>query len=123
MLDSYTHILESVAALDDEPQAEAVIERLIEHLASSGRVKLLPQIHAELRKIAARRKALAPMVEVASAEERPTALAEARAAGIDATEASVNHSLVKGWRARGRGRLIDKSAKAALIGIYQKVTN
>ncbi len=122
MLDSYTHVLESVAALEDERKAEEIVERLIAHLASSGRVKLLPQIHAELRRIAARRTALAPRVEVASEHEATAALAAARHAGIDARTAVVNRSLIRGWRARARGVLVDRSAKAALVDIYRNVT-
>ncbi len=122
MLDSYTHVLESIASLEDEAKADEMVSKLIHHLVSSGRAKLLPQIHAELKKIAARRKALAPVVEAASEHEAATALAEAKKEGIEAKKAVVNHALIQGWRARGNGKLIDRSAKAALIGIYQKVT-
>jgi F0F1-type ATP synthase delta subunit len=85
-------------------------------------MNMLPKIARELRKVAARRHAFRPHVEVAHKKEEVAALAAAASAGILAQHASVNPSLIHGWRARSGDRLIDRSAKRALLHIYQNVT-
>lgn len=122
MIDTYTRLLEIAAEADDAGAADAAVTKLVKHLKSAGRLKMLPQIARELRKVAARRYALRPVVEVAHLKEAPGALKAAREAGIDAAHASVNHTLIHGWRARSRGVLVDHSAKRALIEIYKNVT-
>ncbi len=165
MIDDYTRLLEATAEIEDKAASDAAVTKLIMHLKSAGRVKMLPQIARELRKVAARRHALRPLVEVASRKEeeaaRPAppaggilarpgrgdkgrvcgrgarpgggstwaaligggaAPAAASSEGIVARHASVNSSLVCGWRARQGGRLVDRSAKRALLAIYQQVT-
>src|SRR3989344_2503279 len=103
MIDTYTRLLEATAELEDKAASDAAITKLIRHLKSAGRMKMLPQIARELRKVAARRHALRPNVEVAHHKEAAAALAAAAEAGIVATHASVNHALIHGWRAQQRG--------------------
>lgn len=122
MIDAYTKLLEVAAESEDKAVADAAVEKLIAHLKSTGRMKMLGGIARELYKVDARRKALAPVVEVAHASEGGTALAAAAEAGITAKHAVVNHALIRGWRARGHGLLVDRSAKSALEDIYKKVT-
>ena len=121
MIDTYTRLLEATAELGDTATADRAVTKLIYHLKSSGRMKMLPQIARELKKVVARRQALRPVVEVAHKEDAASALRSAAAVGIIAEEASVNPALIRGWRARGGGNLIDHSAKRALIDIYQKI--
>lgn len=121
MIDNYTRLLEAIAEVEDEIILDAAVTKLILHLKSVGRIKMLPQIARELRKVAARRHAFRPYVEVAHLKEASAALLAAGEAGIVATHASVNHALIHGWRARSNGVLIDRSAKRALIAIYQNV--
>ena len=121
MIDDYTRLLESVAELGDEHAAGVAIDKLIHHLASSGRIKMLPQIATELKKVVRRREAARPVLEVAHEREKPTALREAKAAGIEANRVFVNPALIQGWRARAKGKLVDRSVKSALVDIYQKV--
>lgn len=102
---------------------DAIVKNLVAHLTRVGRVKLLPGILAELRVLKAREKVLAPTIEVASKEEEPAALAAAKAQGIEADHAHVNHSLIRGWRARAGGKLVDRSAKRMLTTIYQNVVS
>ncbi len=123
MVDDYTRLLEATAELEDKAVSDAAVTKLIMHLKSAGRLKMLPAIARELKKVAARRHALRPVVEVASHAEEAQALRDAAAAGIVARHATVNHSLVRGWRARAKGQLFDRSAKRALLTIYQNVTN
>ncbi len=123
MIDEYTRVLEAAAELDDTSAADAVIAKLILHLKGAGRMKLLPQIVRRLKKVAARRVALRGHVEVAHEKESAAALRAAAAAGIVATHAHVNPDLIQGWRARSGDRLIDHSAKRALLHIYQQVTH
>lgn len=122
MIDTYTRLLEVTAELGDKAASDAAVTKLIMHLKSSGRMKMLPQIAQELRKVTARRHALRPQVEVAHRNEEAAALRAAAEAGIVARHASVNPSLIHGWRARAGGTLVDHSAKRALLHIYQKVT-
>jgi len=123
MIDDYTRLLEATVELEDKAVSDAAVTKLIMHLKSAGRMKMLPQIARELRKIAARRHALRPYVEVAHQKEAARALCAAAAAGIVARHAVVNHSLIHGWRAREEGKLVDHSAKRALLHIYQRVTS
>lgn len=122
MIDTYTRLLEATAELEDKAAADAAITKLIIHLKSMGRMNMLPKIAGELRRVAARRAALRPRVEVAHESETTRALHAAAREGISARHAQVNPSLIRGWRAQGGGKLIDHSAKRALIQIYQKVT-
>lgn len=122
MIDNYTRLLEATAELEDTAASDAAVTKLIAHLKSTGRMKMLPEIVRELRKVAARRHALRPVVEVAHGKEEAAALRAAAEAGIVARHASVNNALIHGWRARAAGKLIDRSAKRALLHIYQKVT-
>ena len=122
MLDNYTRLLEAVAETEDKAVADAAVSKLIMHMQHSGHTNMLPEIVHELRKIAARRHALTPRVEVANEKDSVEALREASVLGINAKRAIVNRSLIRGWRAHGGGKLVDRSAKNALLQIYQKVT-
>ena len=82
---------------------------------------MLPRILRALRKRMARHHTLRPYVEVAREKDSAEALSRAAHFGIRAKKATVNPSLIYGWRARGRGTVVDHSAKQALITIYQKV--
>ncbi|MFA6414639.1 MAG: F0F1 ATP synthase subunit delta [Candidatus Paceibacterota bacterium] len=122
MIDDYTRLLEATAELEDKATSDAAVTKLIMHLKSAGRMKMLPQIARELRRVAARRHALRPYVEVAHEKETAHALHAAALAGIVTRHATVNPSLIHGWRARSKGTLVDHSAKRALLHIYQQVT-
>lgn len=122
MIDTYTRLLEAVAETDDAVTADTAVTKLIMHLKSAGRMNMLPKIARELRKVALRRASLSPRVEVASARETKAAVQAAAALGISARRAQVNPALIRGWRAQGGGKLVDRSAKHALIKIYQNVT-
>jgi F0F1-type ATP synthase delta subunit len=122
MIDDYTRLLEATAEIEDKAASDAAVTKLIMHLKSTGRMKMLPQIARELRKVAARRSALRPRVEVAHEKEAAAALRAAAHAGIVAPHAIVNPGLIHGWRARSGDVLIDRSAKRALLTIYQNVT-
>ncbi len=122
MIDNYTRLLEAAAEIGDKEASDAAITKLILHLKGQGRMNMLPAIARELRKVAARRHALRAYVEVAHQKEEVAALRAAAHVGIVARHATVNHALIHGWRAREGGRLVDHSAKRALLHIYQKVT-
>lgn len=122
MIDDYTRLLEAAAELEDKAASDMAVTKLILHLKSAGRMKMLPQIARELRKVAARRHALRPTVEVAHEKEEAAALRAAAREGIVALHTSVNTSLIHGWRARSGDRVVDHSAKRALLHIYQQVT-
>lgn len=117
----YATALDDLARKDGAKPKE-LVEQLVAHLTKTGRSKLLPGILRELKVLEARRAKLVPSVEVASQDEAAEALMEAKKEGIEATRAHVNHSLVRGWRARSGGMLIDRSAKRGLIDLYRAVT-
>ena len=123
MIDEYTRLLEATAEIEDKTVSDAAVTKLIRHLKSAGRMKMLPQIARELRKVAARRHALTPRVEVAHKKDAEHALRAAAHAGIVTKHVSVNPGLISGWRAKSKDILIDHSAKRALLHIYQKVTS
>lgn len=123
MMDTYTRLLEAVAESKDEQVADEAVHKLIAHLKSTGRIKMLPQLLTELRLIAARRRSLAPILEVATPKEESAAVAALKAEGITPETVQVTPSLISGWRARANGKLIDRSGKRALIDIYQNVTS
>ena len=121
MIDTYTRLLEAVAETENEAVADAAITKLFRHLKSAGRMNMLPKIVHELRRVCARRRALAPRVEVAHKKDSCEALSQAALLGFPAREAQVNPALIHGWRAMGGGKIVDRSAKSALIKVYQKV--
>jgi F0F1-type ATP synthase delta subunit len=102
--------------------AKALVGNLVKHLKETGREKLLPHILKELAHIEAKHAKLEPIVEVAHQKDASHALEEAKAHGIHAAHAHVNHDLVTGWRASAGGKLIDHSGKQTLIDLYQKIT-
>ena len=117
----YAHALSrQIAQGADE---SALVGGLVAHLKRDGRMKLLPGIVRELKALQARTDKLAPSVEVASEADSADALAKARVLGIEASSATVNPSLIKGWRARTGSTLVDRSAKQALVDLYQRITN
>ncbi len=99
-----------------------LVSNLIAHLAQTGRMKLLPAILRDLKTKEQQHKAISDSVEVAKASDEKKALAAAKEAGIDAKEASVNPSLLSGWRARSGGTLVDRSGKRQLIELYRNIT-
>jgi F0F1-type ATP synthase delta subunit len=121
MIDRYTRTLETIAETEDVSVSDAAMTKLIGHLKSVGHMNMLPQLLREVRTIAARRRALSAMVEVAHEKDAPAALRAAAEAGIAVKKASINPTLIHGWRARKGDVLLDHSAKRALLSIYQKV--
>lgn len=101
---------------------ETVVANLRAELTKTGRLKLLPGILRELEALEARSATLTSVVEVAREEDSKQALEEARSAGIDAHKATVNPSLISGWRARSGSTLIDRSGKHALVDLYHRIT-
>ena len=100
---------------------DEVFTKLTEHLKATGRLKLLPQLLSELRRIEKRNEAHAPVLEAASEKEVKEAEAAAKKEGVSA-KAVVNPDLVTGWRLVGADILIDRSGKRALLDLYRAIT-
>lgn len=113
---------QAVFDLSQKPDASAseLVKTLVAHLEKTGRVKLLPRILRELKRIESRKASFGEVLEVASSEEKSSAEKEARELSITAT-AHVNHSLISGWRARSGSRVIDRSGKRALLDLYRQI--
>jgi F0F1-type ATP synthase delta subunit len=117
----YAQVLWS-AAQQESANPKKLVAQLAKHLESEGRSKMLPGILRSFQQLAARNTKLGMSVEVSHAGESAGALKEAAARGIHAEHAHVNPSLIKGWRASGDGKLVDASAKRALIELYRNIT-
>lgn len=117
----YAQALSTLSA-QEGARADVLVKQLVESLKKNGRLKLLPHILRALRTTALQQKSLSPLVEVAHKEDAAHALTSARIHGIDAKEASINPSLIRGWRARARGTLVDASGKRALVELYRNIT-
>ncbi|MES2931113.1 MAG: F0F1 ATP synthase subunit delta [Patescibacteria group bacterium] len=100
-----------------------LVDGLMKHLKEEGRMKLLPGILRELKRLQTENGKLLPSLEIASEADRASAVAGAKEAGITASDVTVNPSLIRGWRARSGSVLVDRSAKQALVDLYQKITN
>lgn len=100
-----------------------LVTQLSTHLKEKGRLKLLPRILAELKKMQARHEKEFTKLEVASDKETAKALKELDALGIDTNGVHVNHSLIKGYRILRKDVLVDRSAKRGLIDLYTNITN
>jgi F0F1-type ATP synthase delta subunit len=105
----------------DGADLDALVARLIEQLQSRGRMKLLPRILAELKKLEAGSGDATSFIEVATEKEKAAATAFANDLGIK-TDVVVNSSLISGWRVLGKCTLTDRSGKRALIDIYRSIT-
>lgn len=108
-------------AYKDGVVVKGLVANLVKHLQAEDKMKLLPGIVLALKRLEQRNAKLAPKVEVATQAESAHALKEAAAHGIHAAHAEVNHSLIKGWRATGNGKLIDRTAKRSLLDLYRNV--
>jgi F0F1-type ATP synthase delta subunit len=110
------------AAHKEGADAKLVVKNLVKHLQAEGRIKLLPGILGEVKRLEAAQAKLAPTVEVSHSGESTKALKAAKEFGIHAEHATVNPALIKGWRATGNGKLVDHSAKRELIDLYRRIT-
>ena len=103
-------------------KASLLTTHLIAHLTTVGRLKLLPKILRELKKMQARHEKEFTKLEVASEKETANALTELKKLGIDTNGVHVNHSLIKGWRILQKDTLVDRSAKQQLVSLYTNIT-
>lgn len=109
--------LMSARALD----ADTLSRLLTKHLEHTGRLKLLPRILKELTRLEANAARTRDRIEIASEVDRADALETARSLGIIA-EPTLVPELASGWRAYGKGSLIDRSGKRALLDLYRSIT-
>jgi F0F1-type ATP synthase delta subunit len=102
---------------------DALVTRLIEQLQTRGRMKLLPRILRELKKLEESSTESSALIEVATGKDALEALAFVKELGLPGIkDAKVNPSLISGWRVRANGGLTDRSGKRALIDIYRSIT-
>ena len=120
------HSEKNVKGSQAKLDAKTAVAQLAKHLKASGRLKLLPHILIDLKKIEERELKRAPIVEVASEKESASAVKAAALQGIHVSEAKINKSLISGWRAtgnvQGKETLIDNTSTRALLDLYQSVT-
>lgn len=107
-----------MSAVQKGGNEDTLVSNLLAHLKAEGRMKLLPGILREMKRMQVREEKLAPVLEVASVEEKAAALA---ASGVETKEVVVNERLISGWRLRSGSSLTDRSGKQALIDIYKNI--
>ena len=98
-------------------------------LETRGRATLLPKIARAFERLAAKENSKNTLtLSIARTKDAPHAvkevekvLAELKIGDVDLYE-TIDESLIGGWRLEGRGVLIDKSWKSALLSIYNRVT-
>ena len=118
MVTAYAKAIDSLVR-KGMPEKE-VFEKLRTHLKASGRMKILPQLLRELRMQEERKSTRAVVLEVASSEEIKEAEAAAAKEGYQ-VNATVNPSLIRGWRLVSDTTLVDRSGKRALIELYRSI--
>lgn len=119
---SQQYALELAQALDcADVNEDVLVENLIKNLRSRGREKLLPSIVRELKKIRMQERKKEPCVEIAREEDREKVRAGVDELGVSTYSVTVNPTLVRGWRVRAQGRLIDNTTKKALIELYRVI--
>ena len=102
-------------AAREHARPKDIVSGLVLHLKTHGRLKLLPAILRDVRTTHMRRQGLLPSLEAATEKEGIAAKKAAVAEGVETRETVINPSLIRGWRARTGGILIDRSAKRSLI--------
>lgn len=117
---TYAKALYDLASREGADES-ALVSSLVKNLTETGRLKLLPRILRELKRIDARASTLTETLEVASESEKASAKKEANELGITA-EPTINSHLVSGWRAQKGSRVIDHSGKRALLDLYKRIT-
>jgi F0F1-type ATP synthase delta subunit len=103
--------------------ATKLVDGLLAHLKATGRIKLLPRIKKMLVEEEAHEKKHVAVLEVARKEDEAGAREEAQAAGIEVAEVRIDDSLIRGWRVRSKGMLVDRSAKNSLVELYRHITS
>ena len=109
-------------AAREHARPKDIVSGLVLHLKTHGRLKLLPAILRDVRTTHMRRQGLLPSLEAATEKEGIAAKKAAVAEGVETRETVINPSLIRGWRARTGGILIDRSAKRSLIELYRNIT-
>lgn len=118
---TYAKALQALASREGA-DPKKLVASLVDHLKAHGRLKLLPGILRELKRLELRAHMLDPKIEAASETELKAAISAAKKEGITAENVSVNPDLIRGWRARGQGMIVDHSGKRALIDLYRAIT-
>lgn len=97
-------------------------------LNADGRAALMPRVGRAFARLAEREAGKGGVV-LTVAREKDERHAKSAAKEVIATlgedidlRVQVDDSIIGGWRLEGRGMLVDKSHKAQLLGIYNRVT-
>lgn len=125
------HYANALASLASAPRADfkALAAGLTATLARRGHTRLMPRILAQLQR-AERHEMAARTVtaRIARSEEKKEALAKANELASSQGQNNMNievvedESLIAGFAVEGRGFRYDASARAALLGLYRKLT-
>lgn len=122
----YAHALsQSLTGVTDKREAQKRVDTLLELLQKSGKVKALPAILREFKRIQARSLSRKATLSISNEKQKNSALKDLeKRLGEKPTEVSVlvNDTLVGGWRYLDNDTLIDTSHKAALLELYRRVT-
>lgn len=101
--------------------SKEAVDALMAHLKRRGRMKLLPHILRELKALLHTKTQRAGVLEVAHEAERAQAEQEAAREGATYATVQVRPELLRGWRVRSHGTLVDRSGKRSLVDLYQNI--
>lgn len=106
----------------------AAVKAIKEKLEKDGRAALLPRVRSAFQRLA-QRESRKNTIVLTIAREKDERAAKSEAKEIVAAlgeqidlETQVDDSIIGGWRLEGKGVLVDKSHKSALMEIYNRVT-
>ena len=124
MVIEYAHALAKSTEGTSKDQAKIYVARLVEILKREGKLKALPQILREFKRIIEQRNAKTPTLTVAQKKDAANATKELKAILKEAvvSDSVVDDSIIGGWRYVGRDTLVDNSYKTALIDLYRNIT-
>lgn len=126
MKQAYVTVLTNSLLLGQSPEAALINTKAL--LSKKGHLRLWPQIlKATKRVLEAKLKSHIPQVTVAKKGTITEAKIKSTLALLGAVETEsftevVDSTLVGGFTARFKGKLVDQSYKRALLNLYQNIT-
>lgn len=110
-------------------QPKKALHALVESLKVKGREALLPRIARAFERLAQREMhknavvmSVAKEKDVHAGKRDAKELLETIGAESKDVEVRIDEDLIGGWRLEGRGMLVDRSFKKALLQMYNRAT-
>jgi len=123
----YAQALEnSLEGVTSEAQATERVNALVTVLKNAGKLKALPAILREFKRMQLRKTAQRATLTIAHKDTEQVARAELAARLTEKTvgdiSIAIDENLIGGWRYVDHDTLVDTSYKAGLLELYRKIT-